>query len=225
MLSGEGLKSEGRRIKMEEKLKEAFLGMKKQEAIALVENCLHSEADPIAILKTCQEAMEEVGKRFGTGEFFLTELIYSAEIFKAISSILELSLTASGTVKESRGIVVFGTPRGDIHDLGKNLVITMMRAQGFTVHDVGVNVPPERFIEKLQKTGSRILALSALITPTFASMKETISLLEETGLRKKTFVIIGGAITNDLVRKEVGADAQTVNPIEGIRLCSEYLLR
>ena len=208
---------------MEGKLKEVFLGMKRQETVDLVNKELRSGTDPSAILKECREAMEEIGKRFETGEFFLSELIYSAEVFKAVSAVLEPGLTSSQAVEDSRGMVVFGTPRGDIHDLGKNLVITMMRAQGFTVHDLGVDVSPERFIEKLHETQASVLALSALITPALVSMRETISLLEEKGLRKNTFVIIGGGVTTEFARKEVGADVQTLDPAEGIRLCSQYI--
>ena len=124
--------------------------------------------------------------------------------------------------KDSKGVVVFGTPKGDIHDLGKNIVITMMRSQGFTVHDLGVDVPPETFIKELQRTEASILALSALITPAFVSMKEAVSLLEEKGMRDNIFVIIGGGVTTDFARKEIGADAQTLDPIEAIRLCKEY---
>ncbi len=208
---------------MEGKLKEAFLGMKRQEAVDLVEKELGSGADPLDILRQCRLAMEEVGKRFETGEFFLSELIYSSEIFKAVSAILGPSIKASTTSQDSKVVVVFGTAQGDIHELGKNIVITMMQAQGFTVHDVGVDVPPERFIEKLQQAKAPILALSALITPALVSMKETISLLAERGLRKNTFVIMGGGVTTEFARKEVGADAQTLDPTEAIRLCREYI--
>ena len=204
-------------------LKDAFLGMRRQEAIDLVEKWLRSGADPFTILKECREIMEEVGKRFEIGEFFLSELIYSAEVFKAVSSILESSILTNWPEDESKGAVVFGTPRGDVHDLGKNIVITMMRAHGLNVHDLGVDVPPERFIEGLQETEAPILALSALITPAFVSMREAISLLVEAGLRKKTFVIIGGGVTTELARKEVGADAQTLDPTEAIRLCRQYI--
>jgi len=208
---------------MEEQLKEAFLGMKRQEAIDIVKEKLGSGADPFAILKECQEAMEEIGKRFETGEFFLSELIYSAEVFKAVSAILEPGLMLKGEEGDSKGLVVFGTPKGDVHDLGKNIVVTMMRAHGFTVHDLGVDVPPERFVEELQKTEAPILALSALLTTAFAPIGETISILKEKGLRKNTFVIIGGGVTTEFARKELGADAQTMDPTEAIRLCKEYV--
>jgi len=205
------------------KLKEAFLRMKRQDATDLVEKELGSGADPLGILKQCREAMEEVGKRFEAGEFFLSELIYSAEVFKAVSAMLKPSLASNHDTEDSKVAVVFGTPRGDIHDLGKNIVITMMRAQGFTVHDLGVDVPPESFVEKLRETETRILALSALITPALVSMREAISLLVEKGFRESIFVIIGGGVTTGFASKEVGADAQTLNPVEAIRLCRQHI--
>jgi len=208
---------------MEQTLEDAFLRMKRQEGIAFVEKAIDSGADPFEILKICRNCMEEVGKRFETGEFFLSELIYSAQVFKEISAILEPRLITGQVSVESSGKVVFGTPKGDIHDLGKDIVITLMRAQGLSVYDLGVDVPPERFIEKLQETEAPVLALSALITPAFESMRETISLLDQNGLREKTFVIIGGGVITELVRQDVGADAWTMDPPEGVRLCMEHL--
>lgn len=208
---------------MEQTLEDAFLRMKRQEGIAYVEKALGSGTDPFEILKICRNCMEEVGKRFETGEFFLSELIYSAQVFKEISAILEPQLIANQMSAESSGKVVFGTPKGDIHDLGKDIVITLMRAQGLSVYDLGVDVPPEKFIEKLQETGASVLALSALITPAFESMRQTIALLDQYGLRENIFVIIGGGVVTELVRQEMGADAWTMDPPEGVRLCLEHL--
>jgi methanogenic corrinoid protein MtbC1 len=208
---------------MEQILEDAFLRMKRPDGIAFVQKAMNSGADPFEILKICRDCMEEVGKRFETGEFFLSELIYSAQVFKEISAILEPRLIANQKSTETRGKVVFGTPKGDIHDLGKDIVITLMRAQGLSVYDLGVDVPPERFIEKLLETGASVLALSALITPAFESMRETISLLDKNGLREKTFVIIGGGVITELVRQDMGADAWTMDPPEGVRLCLEHL--
>jgi 5-methyltetrahydrofolate--homocysteine methyltransferase len=208
---------------MEEELRAAFLGMKRQEAIDLVTAEIRRGTDPLAILRVCRKAMEEVGKRFETGQFFLSELIYSGEVFKGINTLLEPVLTTARANENAEGVVVFGTPKGDIHDLGKNIVITMMRAHGFTVHDLGVDVPPQKFIAEIKRTESPILAMSALITPTFMTMKEIISMLKEEGLREKTYVIIGGAVTSEFVQKEVRADAQTLDPTEAIRLCRNFL--
>jgi len=207
---------------MEEELKKTFLGMKRQGVIDIVKKEIDAGTDLLAILNACRVAMAEVGKKFETGEFFLSELIYSAEVFKTVSTLLEPGLMATRNGEESKGVVVFGTPKGDIHDLGKNIVITMMRSQGLTIHDLGVDVHPEMFIQELQRTEANILALSALITPAFVAMKEVISLLKEKGMRDNTFVIIGGGVTTDFARKEIGADAQTLDPTEAIRLCKEY---
>jgi methanogenic corrinoid protein MtbC1 len=208
---------------MEDQLKAAFLGMKRQEAMDIVKAEINRGTEPVAILKACRHAMEEVGRKFETGEFFLSELIYSTEVFKGINTILEPLLKSARENDIVEGSVVFGTPKGDIHDLGKNIVITMMKAHGFVVYDLGIDVPPGKFILELQRTGSSILAMSALMTPTFEAMKEIIKRLKEQGLREKTFVIIGGAVTSEFVRNEVGADAQTLDPTEAIRLCRNYL--
>jgi len=208
---------------MEDQLRAAFLGMKRQEATDIVKAEINRGTNPLVILNACRHAMEEVGRKFETGEFFLSELIYSTEVFKGINTILEPLLKSARENDIVEGSVVFGTPKGDIHDLGKNIVITMMKAQGFVVYDLGIDVPPGKFILELQRTGSSILAMSALITPTFETMKEIIKRLKEQGLREKIFVIIGGAVTSEFVRKEVGADAQTLDPTEAIRLCRNYL--
>jgi len=208
---------------MEQELKSAFMQMKRQEALDIAEEALKSGEDPLRILNTCREAMVKVGERFETGEFFLSELIYAAQVFKLIGGILETQLMASHTQEQAKGVIVFGTPKGDVHDLGKNIVVTMMRSFGFMVHDLGVDVPPEKLVGEVQKRKAQILALSALITPAFQSMKEAIALLENNGLRDKTFVIIGGGVTTEFSRKEIGADAQTLDPTKAVRLCSRYI--
>jgi 5-methyltetrahydrofolate--homocysteine methyltransferase len=208
---------------MEAKLKTAFLEKKRQEGIGIVKKALATGEDPFRILRICREIMEEVGNRFESGEFFLSELIYSAEVFKAIGVILEPRLVVNLDQAESQGVVVFATPQGDIHDLGKNIVITMMRSQGFTVHDMGVDIPAERLVDEVERQAAPILALSALITPAFVSMKEAISLLEQKGLRERTFVIIGGGVTTEFARKQIGADAQTLDPTVAMRLCSQHI--
>lgn len=210
---------------MEENLKTAILAMKRKEAIDLVREAIEAGMSPLSVLKICMEALEEVGRRFETKQFFLSELIYSGEVFKEISAILEPSLKSEPPQESSKQVVVFGTPKGDIHDLGKNIVITMMRAQSITVHDLGIDVPAQKFVEELEQKDARVIAMSALITPAFGAMREVDYLLKEKGLRDRTFVIIGGAVTTELTRKEVGADAQTVDPTEGVRLCKRFLSR
>jgi methanogenic corrinoid protein MtbC1 len=207
---------------MNSSIVEGFLSMNRQAVLDSVLQKLQAGTDPLLILKECQESMEQVGKRFESGEFFLSELIYSAEIFKEVSPILQDRLAGRGAGQKIAGVVVFGTPQGDIHDLGKNIVIAFMRASGFTVHDLGVDVPPQKFIQKLKETPGSILALSALITPALLSMQKVIELLKESGLRERTFVIIGGPVTTDLMCQKVGADARANDAVEGVRFCKQY---
>lgn len=207
---------------MNQELLDAYLKMDREAATEIVNRELDAGTDPLEILEANRAAMESVGKNFESGEFFISELIYSAEICKAVSNILEPSLAELQADKHPNEVVVFGTPQGDIHDLGKNLAIIIMQAQGFEVHDLGVDVPPQTFIDELKKTKAPILAMSALITPTFASIKKIMDLLHENGLRDDTFVILGGAVTNDLAKQQMGVDAQTKDPMEGVRLCREY---
>jgi len=204
---------------------EGFLSMKRPAVVEYIQSELEKGADPFAVLQECQAAMEEVGKRFESGVFFLSELIYSAEIFKAVSPLLEAKLAESRRTRDSLGPVVFGTPLGDIHDLGKNLVITFMRANGFIVHDIGVDVPHEKFIDALKETGAPILAMSGLITPALISMKEVIELLRKQGLRDKTLVIIGGAVTTDLACRETDADVRGADAVAAVTLCKDYLAK
>jgi methanogenic corrinoid protein MtbC1 len=214
-----------RRSTMSSSILEGFLSMKRQLVVDNVKAEIDGGADPLVILQQCQQAMEEVGKRFESGVFFLSELIYSAEIFKAISPLLEEKLAENRGTRVSLGPVVFGTPLGDIHDLGKNLVITFMRANGFVVHDLGVDVPHEKFIDALKDTGAPILAMSGLITPALLSMKEVIEIVKEQGLRDRTFVIIGGAVTTDLACRETGADARGADAVAAVNVCREYLTK
>ena len=202
---------------------QAFLAMQKQPVMDLIQNKLQGGENPLDILIACQKGMEEVGKRFETGEFFLSELIYAAEVFKGVTALLGPKLSGTTGGLKPGSAVVFGTPQGDIHDLGKNIVITVMQASGFMVYDLGVDVPPQKFIQTLQETGASLLAMSALITTAFKPMKEVVNLLKTHEIRNQVFVLIGGAVTTDLVRREVGADAQTLDPYVGIRLCKNFL--
>jgi len=208
---------------MSSPVSEGFLSMNRQVVQDSIQKMLDTGADPLLILQECQKAMEEVGKRFESGEFFLGELIYSAEIFKGVSPLLQEKLVAKGISQGTVGTVVFGTPQGDIHDLGKNIVIAFMRASGFAVHDLGVDVPAPKFIEALQETRASILAMSVLITPALLSMQKIMEFLKKSGLREKTFVIIGGPVASEFVRRKIGADAHAYDAVEGVKFCKHFL--
>ncbi len=149
-------------------------------------------------------AMGIVGERFGRGEIYVPEMLYSARAMQTGLSILEPLLAESGEV--TRGTVVLGTVKGDVHDIGKNIVAIMLKGAGFTVHDLGVDVPPERFVEAVREHQPDILGLSALLTTTMPTMKSVIETLEREGIRDTVRVIVGGAPVTEEFARSIGAD-------------------
>lgn len=195
--------------------------LKEEETLSLVRKELEKETDPMAILETCREGMILVGKRYEKGEYFLPELIMAGEIFKQASEIL--SPTLENSKAEMKGTVVFGTVRGDVHDIGKNLVVTILRAVGYEVHDLGVDIPPEKFVTTLRETGAAVLGLSGLITTAYDGMKDTIEALVKAGLRDRVKVMIGGGVMDESVQAHAGADAYGNNPAEAVKLCQRFM--
>lgn len=176
-----------------------------------------------AFLAACTPCMEEVGGRFEAGEYFLPELVAAGEMFKSVSGRLREGLDAEGNGEESLAAIVLGTPRGDIHDLGKDLFGVLAQASGFRVHNLGVDVPPARFLEKLRETGAPVLGLSSLLTTTFESIREILALLEGEGIRERTFVILGGGATDESLVEKLGVDAQTRDAYDGINKVRAHL--
>ncbi len=200
----------------------AFGNLVYDDVERLVQEALSSGVEPLAVLDECKSGMDIVGELYSSGEYFLSELILSGELFKQVVNTLKPLIERKGEVA-SIGSVVIGTPKGDIHDLGKNIVATLFDASGFTVTDLGVDTPPEKFVDEVARTDARIIAMSSLITPAFESMKKVVDLLEERGLRKGRYVIIGGGPTTEAVRDYVGADDWSLNPVVGIHRCKDFL--
>ena len=208
---------------MEKELKKAFLGMKRQEVIDIVKDALGSGSDPLDILKICREAMEAVGERFETGEFFLSELIYSAEVFKAVSAMLEPRLLAGQVGEDSKGAVVFGTPKGDIHDLGKNIVALMLQMYGYDVNDLGRDVPVLQVIEAAKQQGADVIAVSALMTTSMRNMVKLIDALEADGSRDRFKVAIGGAAVSQDYCDDIGADIFAQDAVQAVEAIGRAL--
>ena len=145
-------------------------------------------------------------------------MILSAEIFKEVAALIEPHLSRAKPAC-ARGRVLIGTLRGDIHDLGKNILITLLRAHAFEVQDLGVDVPPTLVLEKVKEFNPHFVGFSALITTAFPSMKEAVALLQHIGLRDRVRVMIGGGVTTPAVRDYVGADFQTTDAMEGVTYC------
>ncbi len=203
---------------MTEGLSDLILNFKRDAVLENVERRLGSGEDPLRILDDCRRGMSLVGERFQEGDFFLAELILSAEIFKEVAAIIEPHLSEANPA-QTKGRVLIGTLQGDIHELGKNILVTLLRAHGFAVHDLGVDVPPPAVVEKVQEFQPHVVGFSALITTAFPSMKEAVALLQEAGLRDSVKVMIGGGVTTAGVRDYVGADFQTTDAMEGVAYC------
>jgi methanogenic corrinoid protein MtbC1 len=199
-------------------LRTALAGLQRDRTIGLIESRLAGGEDPRTILEECRQGMSLVGERFQAGEYFLAELLLSAEIFKRAVAVLEPHLR-KGRSSEPAGTVVLATMKGDIHDLGKNIFATLLRAQFFEVHDLGVNVAPLPLIEKVKELRPQFVGLSALLTTTFPSMKQVAEMLRDAGLRDELKLMIGGGVTTAALKEHVGADFQTTDAIEGVAYC------
>jgi methylmalonyl-CoA mutase cobalamin-binding domain/chain len=203
------------------KIAEALGRLQYDDVEKLVSRAIEDRKNPLEILEECRAGMERVGKLYSSGEYFLAELIMSADLFKKAVKVLEPFLLDKQD-KMYLGAVVIGTPKGDVHDIGKNIVATIFKAAGFEVHDLGVDVPPEEFVKKVAETDAKVVAMSALITPTFDSMKKVVDLLKEKKLREGRFVILGGGPTTKTVQEYVGADAWSLDPKAGVDLCKDF---
>jgi methanogenic corrinoid protein MtbC1 len=203
-------------------LANAIADLKEDDVRKIVQDKIDSGADPLSIVDECRRGMDIVGERYKNKEYFLGELIMSGEIFKEAMAAVEPKLKA-GQSGSPLAKMVLGTAKGDIHNIGKDIVATLLRAAGFEVYDVGIDAAPVVFVNKLKETGATILGISGLLTPSFESMKLTVQAVEAAGLRSKVKVIIGGGIVTDLVRKYVGADAFTDDAPEGVELCKKFV--
>lgn len=191
---------------MQEKLMELMVDLKEDEALEVVKEMLDNGADPLKVLEVCRKAVEVVGKRFEEGKYFIPDLLMSGEILESVSEIVKPHI--SGDTEEKKcGKVLIGTVEGDIHDIGKNIVTFMLEVNGFDVLDIGVDVSPEVFVEKVKEFQPQVVGLCGLLTLAFDSMKNTIEALTNTGLRDQVKIMIGGSPTDEKVAKYVGADA------------------
>lgn len=206
----------------EQALIQAIADMREEEAVQMVRNMLAEGVRPIAILDAARQAMDIIGQRYEKGIYFLPELILAGEIMSQIAEILKPKLAESPEVKR-HGKVVIGTVKGDIHDIGKNIVTFMLDANGFEVLDLGVDVPPEKFVEAVREFQPQVVGLSGFLTLAFDSMRETIQALEKAGLRDKVKIMIGGGSVDEHVRAYTGADAFGKDAVAGVALAKNWI--
>lgn len=189
---------------LQKELHNAIMEGQRDEAQAAVVALLDEEVEPGLVLSTMIDAMAEVGRLFEEGEYFVPEMLIAARAMKTGMDVLKPKLVDSDI--QPLGLVAAGTVKGDLHDIGKNLVCMMLEGAGFQVIDLGTDVAPETFVEVVREQQPNIIAMSALLTTTMASMKTTIQALEQAGLRDKVKILIGGAPITDAYAKQIGAD-------------------
>jgi 5-methyltetrahydrofolate--homocysteine methyltransferase len=199
------------------KLTEAIIAGDAKASVAITQEALAQKTDPQELVtKYMIPAMDEMGKRFETGDCFVPELLISARAMKASLGLIRPLLAARGA--EPIGRIVIGTAKGDLHDIGKNLVASMLEGAGFEVIDLGVDVTPERFVAEIQAKGAGLVAISALLTTTMPNMKNTIEELKKAGVRDKVKVLIGGAPVTQRYADDIGADGYSDNANGAVNL-------
>jgi 5-methyltetrahydrofolate--homocysteine methyltransferase len=200
-----------------QKLYDAILNGDAKTSAALTHEALGEKVPPLEIIQRAMvPAMDEVGHRFECQDYFVPELLLSARAMKAALEPLRPLLAASGA--QPAGKVVIGTVKGDLHDIGKNLVAALLEGGGFEIIDLGVDVAPEKFVDTVQNTGANIVCLSALLTVTMMSMKTTIEALQAAGIRERVTVLIGGAPVTRQFAEEIGADGYGENASVAVSL-------
>ena len=206
---------------MTEQLKQAMSDLSEEEVLKLVKDALAADTDPMAILADLRDGMADVGKRYESQEYYVSDLIMAGEMFKQASALVSEKFGSSGG--ETRGKVVIGTVAGDIHDIGKDIVVSLLKANNFEVINLGVDVPPEKFVEAVKDSGATVVALSGLLTISFDSMKETIEALDAAGLRDEVKVLVGGGPVTEQVCEFVGADAVGADAQAAVALAEKWI--
>jgi trimethylamine corrinoid protein len=200
----------------------ALADLQEQEALDITRQRLDSNEDPNAILADARRGMAIVGERFSKSEYFIPDLIYSGEILKEVSDLVKPVLLQSSIQENKINKIVLGTVAGDIHDIGLNIVEFMLDTNGFEVFNLGVDVPPQKFVEKTRETGAPIVALSGFLTLAFDSMKDTIKAMETAGLRNQVKIMIGGGQIDEQVKYYTGADAWGRDAMEAVNLAKNW---
>lgn len=206
------------------KLYEAVLNGNAQAAVQITEEALAAGVAPQSLVADQMiPAMEEVGRRFECNEYFVPELLIAARAMKGALNLLRPLLAECGV--EPTGRVVIGTVKGDLHDIGKGLVASMLEGGGFEVVDLGVDVPPDRFIAEAQEKGANLIAVSALLTTTMTGMKAVVDAVKEAGLHDRCKVIIGGAPVTQQYAESIGADGYSSNANGAVTLARQLVAR
>jgi len=205
-------------------LAEAMARLDKDSVIEIVNQKLKSRKDPLEIIEELRKGMEIVGEGFEKLERFLMDLIWAAEIFKDAAGLIMPKIKEEMKDVPTKGKILIGTVKGDIHDIGKNLVMALLECAGFEVLDLGVDVAPEVFVEKIREYKPQVVGMSGLLTASIDFMQDTIKAIEKEDLRKELRIMVGGGVVGDQWTKgKVDADASVTSAVEGVKLAEKYV--
>ena len=207
---------------MSKKLINAIAEMREQEALELAQEMVEGGSDPVAILVSAREAMDIVGQRFEEETYFLPELMLAGVMLNQIAEMVKPELAKAPEV-ERHGTVVIGTVEGDIHDIGKDIVVFMLDVNGFEVHDLGVDVPAQKFVDAIQEFEPQVVGLSGFLTLAYDAMKDTVEAIKTAGLRDKVKIMIGGGQISDRIQEYTGADAYGQDAMAGVSLSRKWV--
>lgn len=207
-----------------EEMAQSVIAGETEEAEELARQAIEQGVDPLeAISEGFVEGLQRVGDEYGCGNMFLPDMVMAAEAMKAAVAILEPEIARRGVTRQTLGKVIVATVEGDIHDIGKTLVATMLSAGGFEVHDLGVNVPNQILIQKAQEIKADLIGVSALLTTTMITQKSLIAELQEAGLRSQVKVMVGGAPVTREWAESIGADGYSEDAISAVRVAKQLL--
>lgn len=186
----------------------------------IIDGYITTHADPLKIVDELSQGMEAVGGLYNEGEYALGELVYAGELFKSAMTKIKPYIKATNSIPAGR--LIIGTVQGDIHDLGKNIVVMLLECAGFSVIDLGVDVPPEKFVEAVKNSGAVLVGMSLLLTTAIDAMHATIHALSEAGYRERIKIMIGGAPTNERLKNAIGADFYGRDAVEAVAIAKRF---
>ena len=198
--------------------------LEEEAVLSFVRQQLEAGVDPLSIIEECNSGMRQVGQRYEARHYFLSGLIMAGEIFREVVEIVKPALEDRAS-KQASGRVLLGTVQGDIHDIGKDMVAMLLTCYGFTVMDLGVDVPPAEFVSQVAKLQPDVIGLSGVITSSFQIMRETVQLLRASAAQtgRTIPIIIGGGLIDEQICHYVGADAWVTDAMSGVHLCLKLM--
>jgi corrinoid protein of di/trimethylamine methyltransferase len=207
-----------------EELRQSVISYDEEAAVKAAEKALELKLDPFKVITDClTPAIQEVGDRFEKGEAFLPELIMATDTMDAAVKVLEKEISKEEMEGRKKGRIVLGTVKGDIHNIGKNIVGIMLKTAGYEIIDLGVDVEPSKFVEEAERSGAQIIMASALMTFTAVNMKKISDYLEMEGVRKKYKLAFGGGPLSEAWAKEMGADGYAPDAVKAVELANQLM--